>query len=75
MSDALRDWCVDTIARLVDRPGDEIDPDASFASLGLDSANSVQFVLALEDYLGRELDPDLVEKHPSINQVRQALLL
>lgn len=75
MSDALLDWCVGTIARLVDRPAAEIDPDASFASIGLDSANSVQFILALEDHLGRELDPELIARHPSISQVRQALLL
>ena len=63
---ALTTWCIDYLATLLDIPTDDITQEASFESLGLDSANSVQFVLALEDHFHHVLDPDVVVNHPSI---------
>lgn len=69
----LRDWCVAQLAALLDRPASEIGPDATFAGLGLDSANSVGFVLALEDRLGVELDPELLGEHRTLDALLEHL--
>jgi acyl carrier protein len=63
---AIRDWCVAQLAMSLDRPAVEIDPEASFPQLGLDSAASTWFVVALEEWLGLELDPELVFAQTSI---------
>ena len=46
-----------------------IDVHAEFASLGLDSAESVFFVAAIEDWLGLELASDTAMEHPTIAQL------
>ena len=63
---AIRAWCIAELAQSLDRPAAEIDPDTPFAALGLDSATSTWFVVALEEWLGRELDPELVFEHASV---------
>jgi acyl carrier protein len=63
---AIRDWCVDYLARTLDLPDHTIDPEMTFARLGLDSANSVFLIVELEDWLGLELAPDLLFEHPTI---------
>ena len=63
---AIRDWCVEYLARTLDLPGHAIDPETTFARLGLDSANSVFLIVELEDWLGLELTPDLLFEHPTI---------
>ncbi|WP_376092246.1 acyl carrier protein [Roseomonas sp. CCTCC AB2023176] len=64
---ALREWCLEELARLLDRPVAEIRSDATFASLGLDSANSVGFVLSLEERLDAELDPELLGAYRTLD--------
>ena len=49
---AIRDWCVEYLARTLDLPDHTIDPEITFARLGLDSANSVFLIVELEDWLG-----------------------
>jgi acyl carrier protein len=49
--------------RLSDAP---IDPLTEFASLGLDSAESVFLVAAIEDWLGVELASDTAIEHPTL---------
>lgn len=63
---AIRDWCVAALARLLDLPAAAIRPDAPFVQLGLDSASATYFIVELEDWLGVELDPEIVFEHPSI---------
>jgi acyl carrier protein len=54
-------------------PQQSINPDAKFARLGLDSANSVYLIVELEDWLGLELTPDLVFEHPTISDLARYL--
>ena len=63
---AIRDWCVAELANSLDRPAAEIDPEAPFAALGLDSATSTWFVVSLAEWLGVELEPELVFAHQTI---------
>jgi acyl carrier protein len=63
---AIRDWCVQYLARTLDLPGQTIDTEMTFAQMGLDSANSVFLIVELEDWLELELTPDLLFEHPTI---------
>src|SRR3954454_9697469 len=64
---AIRDWCVEYLARTLDLPDHTIDPEMTFVRLGLDSANSVFLIVELEERIGLELTPDLLFEHPTIN--------
>ena len=64
--DGLIKFCVNFVASLLERRPDEIDPNETFSRIGFDSAMSVQLILALEEVLGVELNPDLIEAYPSI---------
>ena len=59
-------WCIAYIRRAVDDPSIPIALDATFAQMGLDSATSAFFVVELEEWLGSELDPEIVFDHPTI---------
>ncbi|HEX3415834.1 MAG TPA: acyl carrier protein [Stellaceae bacterium] len=70
---AIRDWCVEYLARTLDLPDHIVDPEMTFARLGLDSANSVFLIVELEDWLGLELTPDLLFEHPKISELARHL--
>src|SRR5258708_19108465 len=70
---AIRDWCVEYLARTLDLPDHTIDPEMTFARLGLDSANSVFLIVELDDWLGLELTPDLLFEHPTIGELARHL--
>jgi len=63
----IRDWCIAYLQKTVDNPPIAIEPDASFAELGLDSATSAYFIVELEEWLGAELRPELVFEYPTIS--------
>jgi acyl carrier protein len=63
----IRDWCVAHVAQMLGRPAGEIDPDARFARLGLDSATMINLIVAAEEWLGIEIDPDSIYEHRTIN--------
>jgi len=63
---AIRDWCLAYLERTVDDPSVTIGPDITFARMGLDSATAAYFVVELEEWLGRELDPEIVFDYPTI---------
>ena len=62
----IRDWCIAYVTRTVDDPSIAIGPEVPFAQMGLDSATSTYFVVELEEWLGTELDPEVVFDHPTI---------
>jgi acyl carrier protein len=66
---AIRDRCVQYLARTLELSDQVIDPEVKFDRLGLDSANSVYLIVELEDWLGLELTPDLVFEHPTISEL------
>jgi acyl carrier protein len=65
----IADWCSGYLRRTLKLPDGPIDPHAEFTSLGLDSAESVFLVSALEDWLGLELASDTAIEHPSVAQL------
>ncbi len=70
---AIRDWCVEYLARTLDLADQTIDTETTFARMGLDSANSVFLIVELEDWLGLELTPDLLFEHPTIGELARHL--
>jgi acyl carrier protein len=70
---AIRDWCAKYLARTLDLPDEQIQPDVKFARLGLDSANSVYLIVELEEWLGLELTPELIFEHPTIADLARHL--
>ena len=69
----IREWCVDYLARTLERSRQEINIDAKFTRLGLDSANSLYLLVELEDWLGLELTPELIFEHPTISDLARHL--
>ncbi len=59
-------WCIAYLTRMVDDPSIAVGPDVTFAQMGLDSASSAYFIVELEEWLGSELDPELVFEYPTI---------
>lgn len=62
----IQDYCRERLAATLDIAPADIAPGTSFASLGLDSAMAVHFVLEIEDWLGVELYPSVTEDHPTL---------
>jgi len=54
------------LQRMVDNPAMPIGPELTFTQMGLDSATSVYFVVELEEWLGRELQPEIVDDYPTV---------
>ncbi|MFL5257595.1 MAG: acyl carrier protein [Rhodopila sp.] len=71
---AIEDWCRAYLARKLKRTPDSIGREASFDSLGLDSAESVFMVAALEEWCGLELSSDTAIEHPSLAQLSAFLV-
>ena len=65
----IRRWCIDYLAENLKLPPSRIDPQVRFARLGMDSAASVFFLAALEEWLGVELGSETVFDYPSIAEL------
>jgi len=66
---AIRDWCLDYIARTVDDPTIAVGSDIPFEQMGLDSATSAYFIVELEEWLGLELYPEMLGDYPTIAEL------
>jgi acyl carrier protein len=53
----------------LDDPSIAIGPHLTFAEMGLDSASSTYFVVELEEWLGIELEPEIVGEYPTIAEL------
>ena len=62
----VQEWCCVYLARALRLKPDKIDQTATFASIGLDSAEALFLVSALEDWSGLELESDTAYEHPSV---------
>jgi acyl carrier protein len=65
----IRQWCTACLAKLLKVPIERIDPQASFARLGVDSAAAVFFVLDIEEWLDLELPASIAFEYPSIAEL------
>jgi acyl carrier protein len=69
----IRDWCLNHIATMLGGRTADIDPNASFARLGLDSATMINLIIAAEEWLGIEIEPDTVYEYRSVNALSEHL--
>jgi acyl carrier protein len=69
----IQTWCIAYLRTALKLPDAPIDVHAEFTSLGLDSAESVFFVAAIEDWLGLELASDTAMEYPTIAQLTRFL--
>ncbi|MEJ0078908.1 MAG: acyl carrier protein [Alphaproteobacteria bacterium] len=60
-------FCVDQLAEILRIPKGQIDVNAKFARLGLDSAMTVYLLMELEDKLNLELSPETFYDHPTVD--------
>jgi acyl carrier protein len=65
----LREWLVTFVADVLDVSRDEVDPNAFWESLGVDSAMTLVLVADLSVVLGSEVRPIEVLENPTINAV------
>jgi acyl carrier protein len=66
-------WCVAHLAKALRQPEEKIDPQSKFSRLGVDSAMAVYLVAELEEWLGRELAPELAFEYPTIAELAHHL--
>jgi len=71
--EALEDWLAAQLAGLLGVDAGDVDLDAPFAELGLDSMQAVALSGDLEDLLGRTLDPTLLWEFPTIRRLAAEL--
>jgi acyl carrier protein len=63
----ISDFCVNQIADILRIPKEQVDVNAKFARLGLDSAMTVYLLMELEDRLNLELSPETFYDHPTVD--------
>ena len=66
-------WCVAHLGKALRRPVEKIDPRTKFERLGVDSAMAVYLVAELEEWLGRELAPEVAFEYPTIAELARHL--
>ncbi|MEU2256785.1 HAD-IIIC family phosphatase [Nocardia xishanensis] len=72
-AEAIRSWLVTAIARQATLDPERIDVHRPMVEFGLGSADLVEMVVDLSDFVGRFLDTNLLFDHPTIDGVAAAL--
>jgi acyl carrier protein len=65
----IRQWCTSCLAKVLKVPAERIDPQATFARLGVDSAAAVFFVMDIEEWLDIELPANIAFEYHSIAEL------
>jgi acyl carrier protein len=65
----IRQWCTACLAKVLKVPAERIDPQATFARLGVDSAAAVFLVLDIGEWLDLELPASIAFEYPSIAEL------
>ena len=68
-SEEISKFCVDQLAEILRIPKEQVDVNAKFTRLGLDSAMTVYLLMELEDRLNLELSPETFYDHPTVNDL------
>ncbi|MFV2117035.1 acyl carrier protein [Streptomyces sp. Act-28] len=70
----LESWLVERVAGYLRMDAREVDPQAPFADLGLDSVYALTLVGDIEDALGIETEPTLAWDYPTISALARGLM-
>lgn len=68
-ADEIREWLIGDIASRSGLPKDNILPSANLSEYALDSSESVELALELEEWLAIEVDMSLLWECESIDQI------
>ncbi|MDP6764198.1 MAG: non-ribosomal peptide synthetase [Planctomycetota bacterium] len=69
----LKTWMVRRLATELDRPVEDVDPEASFQALGLDSMTLIGVTGELAEVLGRDLPVEMLWEHETIAALSEEL--
>jgi acyl carrier protein len=72
---AIAAWCQGYVANLLEVPAEEVDPEATFDRLGVDSAIAVSLLIEVEERYGIELPAEALFENPTVNAVAEYLSL
>jgi acyl carrier protein len=72
-SEKIRALLISEVALILELEQAEIDPSKGFDEYGLDSVAGVVLLNALEESLGIEIEPEIVMRGRSINEIVDAL--
>ena len=72
-AEAIQQFLVTKIARLVKLQPEELDASRTYSYYGLSSMESVLLVADLEDFLGRALDSTILWDYPTIESLAKFL--
>jgi acyl carrier protein len=62
----VRDWLAERVAAYLERDVRDLDPDARFTDLGLDSVYSLTLCGDIEDRYGLMVEPTVAWDHPTV---------
>jgi acyl carrier protein len=71
--DEIIGWARAYVADLLERPVADIDPDADFDRLGIDSALAASLLIEIEDRYGVDLPPEALFANPTLTAVASYL--
>ena len=69
----IQDWLISYLLKLPEIEPDKVEVDIPFDQLGLDSSEAVVLTGDLADWLGLQLDPDLLFDYPTTETLAQHL--
>jgi len=69
----IQQWLITKIAEKTGLSAEDINPQESWSSYGLDSLDAVKLSAELEDWLGQKLSPTLVYDYPTLEALAQYL--
>ena len=72
-SEGLRTLLIAEIAAILNLEQAEIDPTKDFDEYGLDSVAAVVLLNAVEELIGMELEPEIVMRRRTINEIVETL--
>jgi len=72
-AEEIQEWIVQYLAKVLEKPADDIDVTVPFDDFALDSATAIGMTGELEDWLGKSVDPTLVYDYPTIEQFSKCL--
>jgi acyl carrier protein len=65
----IQQWLIARLSKLLKTEPGQIDVTKSFDRLGLDSATAVGITLDLEDFLGRDVDPEVLYENWTVQKL------
>lgn len=69
----IQDWMVSYLARILQRPAEEIDVSAPFEQFAIDSAQAIGMTGDLDEWLAIRIDPMVVYDYPTIESLAEHL--